>query len=258
MDTSADGLRVIVTAGATGIGRSIALAFAGSGARVFVCDIAALALSALRDEHPDIGTCVADVAVPDSVDNLFLKALDDLGGLDVLVNNAGISGPTVAVENLSIEDWDRTIAVDLSRMFYCTRLAVPRIKEAGGGSIINISSIAGRLGYPLRSHYSAAKWGVVGFTKSLAVELGPFNIRVNAVLPGVVEGQRVRQVVADRARARGIAPDEAMKQFVAPISLKRMVSSDEIADMVLFLATTSGRSISGQAISVCGDHGYLA
>ena len=122
---------------------------------------------------------------------------------------------------------DRTIAVDLSGMFYCTRLAVPRIKEAGGGSIINMPSIAGRLGHPLRSHYSAAKWGVVGFTKSLAVELGPFNIRVNAVLPGVVEGQRVRQVVADGAKARGIAPDEAMKRFVAPISLKRMVSSDE-------------------------------
>jgi NAD(P)-dependent dehydrogenase (short-subunit alcohol dehydrogenase family) len=258
MTTSATDLRVLVTAGATGIGRSIALAFVDAGAKVFICDIDPMMLQAFRDEAPGIGSCKADVSEPVEVAALFSDALSYLKGLDVLVNNAGIAGPTAKVEDLRIEDWNRTIAVDLSGMFYCTRLAVPHLKAATRGSIINISSIAGRLGYALRSHYSAAKWGVIGFTKSLAIELGPANIRVNAILPGVVEGDRVRQVVAARAASKGIAFDEAMSEFVAPISLRRMVSAQEIGDMALFLATSAGRSISGQAISVCGDHGYLA
>jgi NAD(P)-dependent dehydrogenase (short-subunit alcohol dehydrogenase family) len=258
MNSSATGLRVLVTAGASGIGRSIALTFAAAGARVFVCDVDADALQRFGSQAPEIGSSIADVSRPSDVAAMFSAALHHLGGLDVLVNNAGISGPTVKVEDLSIDDWDRTIAVDLNGVFYCTRIAVPRLKAAGGGSIINLSSIAGRLGYPLRSHYSAAKWGVIGFTKSLAIELGPDNIRVNAILPGVVEGDRVRSVVEARATARGLTFDEAMKQFVAPISLRHVVSAQEIADMALFLATPAGRSISGQAISVCGDHGYLA
>lgn len=258
MNTSATGLRVLVTAGASGIGKSIALNFAAAGAKVFVCDINAEAIQVLRTEVPEIGASIADVSDPAAVATLFSDALNCLGGLDVLVNNAGISGPTVKVEDLGIDDWNRTIAVDLSGVFYCTRIAVPELKAAGGGSIINLSSIAGRLGYPLRSHYCAAKWGVIGFTKSLAIELGPDNIRVNAILPGVVEGERVRKVVEARSVARGLSFEEGMRQFVAPISLRHMVSAQEIADMALFLVTSAGRSISGQAISVCGDHGYLA
>ncbi len=258
MNASAAGLRVLVTAGASGIGRSIALGFAAAGARVFICDISPSALASFGGVAPGIGSCTADVSEPREVAALFENAVGHLGGLNVLVNNAGISGPTVKVEDLSIEDWNRTIAVNLSGMFYCTRLAVPHLKAAGGGSLINISSIAGRLGFALRSHYAAAKWGVIGFTKSLAVELGPSNIRVNAILPGVVEGERIRQVVAARAAARGVSFDDAMAQFVAPVSLRKMIHPDEIADMALFLAAASGRSISGQAISVCGDHGYLA
>ncbi|HEY7903872.1 MAG TPA: SDR family oxidoreductase [Casimicrobiaceae bacterium] len=258
MNTSAEGLRVLVTAGAAGIGRCIALAFHAAGARVYVCDVAPDALDSLRGHAPQIGGCEADVASPDDVATLFGRALADLGGLDVLVNNAGIAGPTGRIEELAIADWDRTIAVDLNSMFYCTRHAVPALKAAGGGSIVNLSSIAGRLGYALRTPYAAAKWGVVGLTKSLAIELGPSNIRVNAILPGVVDGERVRGVVAARASARGQSYDDAMAQFMAPVSLGRMVSPDEIADMAVFLASHAGRSISGQAISVCGDHGYLA
>lgn len=258
MNTSATGLRVLVTAGASGIGRSIALTFATAGAKVFICDVNHLTLEAFSTEAPGIGSCVTDVSQPAAVADMFAEATEFLGGLDVLVNNAGISGPTAKVEDLSIDDWNRTIAVDLNGIFYCTRIAVPQLKAAGGGSIINLSSIAGRLGYPLRSHYSAAKWGVIGFTKSLSIELGAANIRVNAILPGVVEGERVRQVVGARAAARDLTFEEALSQFVAPISLRRMVGVQEIADMALFLATPAGRSISGQAISVCGDHGYLA
>jgi NAD(P)-dependent dehydrogenase (short-subunit alcohol dehydrogenase family) len=258
MNTSAAGLQVLVTAGAAGIGLAIATTFADAGARVFVCDIDHDALGALHATRSDIGVAYADVANPAAVTAMVDDAVAFLGGLNVLVNNAGITGPTAPIEDISIDEWDRTIAIDLNGMFYCTRLAVPLLKAAGGGSIINLSSIGGRLGYPLRTPYAAAKWGVVGFTKSLAIELGPSNVRVNAIQPGVVEGERVNRVVAARAAARGIDVDEAMTQFLAPISLGRMVSAQDIANMALFLASPAGASISGQALSVCGDHGYMA
>jgi len=171
----------------------------------------------------------------------------------VLVNNAGIAGATAPVEEISIGDWERTIAVDLSGMFYCTRLAVPLLKQAGGGSIINMSSAAGRLGFLLRTPYAAAKWAVVGFTKSLAMELGPSNIRVNAIQPGVVEGERIDRVISAKAKALGKSFDEIRDQMVSKVSLRRMVSPYDIANMALFLATDAGRNVSGQALSVCGN-----
>lgn len=258
MNTSAQGLRVLVTAGAAGIGRAFASTFHEGGANVFVCDVDADALSELRAEYPQIGTAVTDVASPSQVDELFDTATSFLGGLDVLINNAGITGPTARVEDISVLEWDRTIAVDLNGMFYCTRRAVPLLKASGGGSIINLSSIAGRLGFPLRTPYSAAKWAVVGFTKSLAIELGPSNIRVNTIQPGVVEGERVNRVISARADAAGIDFEASREQFLSTISLRRMVSAQDIAIMALFLATPAGASISGQALSVCGDHGTLA
>lgn len=258
MNTSAQGLRVLVTAGASGLGSAFASTFSQAGARVFICDIDTSALSDMRIAHPQIGAIEADVAVPSQVDAMFDAAIAYLGGLDVLINNAGIAGPTAKVEDISITDWNRTIAVDLNGMFYCTRRAVPLFKASGGGSIINLSSIGGRLGYPLRTPYSAAKWAVVGFTKSLAIELGPSNIRVNAIQPGVVEGERVDRVIGARAKARGISVDESREQFISTISLRRMVSAQDVANMALFLATPAGRNISGQALSVCGDHGMLA
>lgn len=258
MNTSAENLRVLITAGAAGIGQAIAVAFENAGARVFICDVDPAALAAMREEHPRITGSRTDVSDPESVDAMFDQAVERLGGLDVLINNAGIAGPTKKVEDIGVEEWERTIAVDLNSMFYCIRRAVPLLKQAGGGSIINLSSIAGRLAYPLRTPYAAAKWGVIGLTKSLAAELGPSNIRVNAILPGVVEGDRVNKVVEARAAARGISFKEAMEQFVAPVSLRRMVQADDIANMALFIATPAGGNISGQALSVCGDHGYLA
>jgi NAD(P)-dependent dehydrogenase (short-subunit alcohol dehydrogenase family) len=257
VDTSVKDLRVMVTAGASGIGQVITETFASAGARTYICDVDADALDRFARERPDVGAMVADVSSPDAVDALFDAAGAFLGGLDVLVNNAGIAGPTAPVENITVEEWDQTIAVDLNGMFYCVRRAVPMLKLVGGGSIINLSSIGGRLGYPLRSPYSAAKWGGVGFTKSLSIELGPAGIRVNAIQPGVVEGIRVERVIEARARERGISVEEATAAFVAPISLRKMVSAQEIADMALFLASPSGRSISGQALSVCGDHASL-
>jgi NAD(P)-dependent dehydrogenase (short-subunit alcohol dehydrogenase family) len=253
MTHSAQGLRVLVTAGAAGIGKAFATTFAAAGAKVFVCDIDPGALDALRATQAEIGSCFADVAEPAQVDALFDAASAFLGGLDVLINNAGIAGPTSPVEAIAIADWNRTIAVDLSGMFYCTRRAVPLLKQAGGGSIINLSSVAGRLGFPLRTPYAAAKWAVVGFTKSLAMELGPANIRVNAIQPGAVEGERIERVIAAKAKALGVSFDDYKQQLLSKVSLRRTVSPADVANLALFLATDAGRNISGQALSVCGN-----
>jgi NAD(P)-dependent dehydrogenase (short-subunit alcohol dehydrogenase family) len=253
MNTSASGLRVLVTAGAAGIGKAFAETFADAGAKVFVCDVDSRALDALRAARPEVGGCIADVADAAQVERMFLEAKKFLGGLDVLINNAGVSGPTAAVEDIALADWERTIAVDLNGMFYCTRLAVPLLKQAGGGSVINLSSVAGRLGYPMRTPYAAAKWGVVGFTKSLAMELGPANIRVNTIQPGLVEGERIERVIAAKSMALGLSYEDYKRQLVAKVSLRRTVSPLDIANMALFLATDAGRNITGQALSVCGN-----
>ncbi|HEX7273901.1 MAG TPA: SDR family oxidoreductase [Casimicrobiaceae bacterium] len=253
MSATAAGLRVIVTAGAAGIGLAFARTFAGAGAKVFVCDIDAKALDATRRELPQVGGIVADVSDPAQVDALFAAAARYLDGLDVLINNAGIAGPTARVEDISIDEWNRTIAVDLNGMFYCTRLAVPMLKKAGGGSIINLSSVAGRLGYAMRTPYSSAKWAVVGFTKSLANELGPSNIRVNTIQPGLVDGARIRNVIRAKAKALNVTEKELEAELVSRVSLRRMVSEQDIANMAVFLATAAGANISGQALSVCGN-----
>src|SRR6267378_7141237 len=181
MDLDIKGLRVLVTAGAGGIGLAIARRFASEGARVHTCDVDEMALSALVSSDPAITATPCDVSDRAAVQNLFRDALAKLGGLDVLVNNAGIAGPTSKVEEMNPEDWDRCLEICLTGQFNCTRLAVPHLRKSGNASIVNISSAAGRLGFPLRTPYSAAKWAVVGFSKSLAAELGPEGIRVNAI-----------------------------------------------------------------------------
>ena len=254
MQMSANGLRVLVTAGASGIGRAIAQTFLDHGARVHVCDVDERALKALP---PKISHTRADVAALGDVERLFHDIERSLGGLDVLINNAGIAGPTAKVEDIRPEDWDRCIAVDLNGMFYCTRKAMPLIKASGGGSIINLSSIAGRFGFAMRTPYSAAKWAVVGFTQSLAVEAGPDKVRVNCIQPGIVEGARVDRIVGAKAEALGVAPDAVLEKMVEGISLKTTVTAQDIANTALFLATEPGRHISGQSISVCGGARYL-
>ncbi len=247
MDLSAKGLRVLVTAGGAGIGRVIAQTFLEHGAKVHTCDIDAAT-------KPDT---LCDVSKLDQVDRLFQEAASRLGGLDVLVNNAGIAGPTAKVEDIKPEDWDRTIAIDLNGMFYCTRKAMPMIKKSGGGSIVNLSSAAGRHGFPQRSPYCAAKWGVVGFTKALAVEAGPDKVRVNAILPGLVEGERIERVIAAKAKATGVSHEEFRTRLLATTSLHATVSAQDIANMALFLCTKPGERITGQALAVDGDVRYL-
>lgn len=254
METSAKGLRVLVTAGAAGIGLAIAKTFAAHGAKLHVCDVDDKALQSLPKEFFRTKTDVSSVS---QVDRLFEELQKNLGGLDVLVNNAGIAGPTAKVEDIEPEDWDRCIAIDLNGMFYCTRKAMPMIKAAGGGSILNLSSIAGRLAFPMRTPYSAAKWAVVGFTQSLAAEAGPDGVRVNCIQPGIVEGDRVDRIIAAKAEALGVSSREVLEKMVEGVSLKTTVTAQDVANTALFLATDAGKHISGQAISVCGGVRYL-
>ena len=253
MNLDIKGLRVLVTAGANGIGLAIARAFAGEGANVHICDVDTEALKALRTSDPTLTQTVCDVADRAAVKSLFAEATSVLGGLDVLVNNAGIAGPTAKVDEINPEDWDRCLDICLTGQFNCTRLAVPLLRESKNASIVNISSAAGRLGFAMRAPYAAAKWGVIGFTKSLSIELGPDNIRVNAVLPGLVAGDRQRRVLESKAQQRGISFAQMEQTAFSYTSIKEYVTPQQLADQIIFMCSPKGRTISGQAISICGD-----
>jgi NAD(P)-dependent dehydrogenase (short-subunit alcohol dehydrogenase family) len=251
-------LRVLVTAGASGIGAAVARAFHEAGSRVHVCDIDRAAIDRLTTETPGITGSMADASVAADVDLVFDDVQGALGGLDVLVNNAGIAGPTAPIEGIDGTGWERTIAVNLNSQYYFARRAVPMLKRSQASpSLIAMSSVAGRLGYPFRTPYAASKWGVVGLTKSLAIELGPHGIRVNAILPGTVEGERMRSVIAARAASAGVTEEAMREQFLDKISLRRMVSADDVAALALFLCSPAARNVTGQAISVDGNVEHL-
>lgn len=253
MNLDIKGLRVLVTAGANGIGLAIARAFSGEGAKVHICDVDADALKALKTSDPLLSQTVCDVSDRSAVQTLFTEAKATLGGLDVLINNAGVAGPTAKVEEMNPEDWDRCLNICLTGQFNCTRLAVPLLRESTNASIVNISSAAGRLGFAMRSPYAAAKWGVIGFTKSLSIELGPDNIRVNAILPGLVAGDRQRRVLEAKAQQRGISFAEMERTAFSYTSIKDYVTPQQLADQIVFMCSPRGKTISGQAISICGD-----
>lgn len=251
MSLTAKGLRVVVTAGGTGIGRVIAQTFKDNGARVHVCDILPESIEECR--KAGLGATLADVSDVKQVNALFDAAEAGLGGLDVLINNAGLAGPFSGIENIEIADWERTIAVNLNGMFYCLKRAVPLLKAAGGGLVVNMSSVAGRLGFPFRSPYSASKWAIVGLTQTLAMELGPDNIRVNAIQPGIVDGERHWRNAKRKAALLNITLEEQERRTLSKVSLRRMVSPQDVANMALYLASDLGKTISGQALSVCGN-----
>ncbi len=252
------GLRVLVTAGAGGIGAVVARAFAEAGARVHVCDIDRSALDRLATEVPTITSSTADVASEADVDLVFDDVMGTLGGLDVLVNNAGVAGPTGAIETMAVSQWERTVAVNLHSQFLFTRRAVPLLKQSTANPcIVAMSSVAGRLGYAWRTPYAATKWAIVGLVKSLAIELGPQGVRVNAILPGTVEGERMDGVIAARAAAAGMDTEAMREQYLRKISLRRMVTAEDVAAMALYLSSPAARNVTGQAISVDGNIEYL-
>jgi NAD(P)-dependent dehydrogenase (short-subunit alcohol dehydrogenase family) len=232
--------RVMITAGGSGIGWAIAKAFADISAKVHICDIDERALGEVTAKYPQIAA------------RWFDDAMGDLGGLDVLINNAGTKGPTGYVEELKLDDWRDCLSVCLDAQFLCARRAAPVMKSQRSGSIINLSSTAGLYGYGLRTPYAAAKWAVIGFTKSLAVELGPYDVRANAICPGSVDGARMERVAKAEAESRGISLDLVHREYLQSQSIKRFVKPEEIADMCLFLASPAARIVTGQAITVDG------
>ena len=252
------GKRVLVTAGGAGIGRAIAVAFLAEGARVWICDIDAQALAETRSAHAELSTSRTDVADAAAVDAMFEALEQAFGGLDFLVNNAGIAGPTGPVETLDPGGWRRCLAVNLDGAFLCARRAVPLLKAAGSGAIVNISSTAGVMGYPLRTPYASAKWAVIGLTRSLAIELGAYGIRVNAICPGSVEGARMARVIEAEAAARGVSEEEVRQGYVRTASLRSFIPPEHIAAIALFLCSDLGASISGQAIAVDGNTATLS
>jgi NAD(P)-dependent dehydrogenase (short-subunit alcohol dehydrogenase family) len=252
------GLRVLVTAGASGIGAAVARAFCEAGAHVHVCDVDRAALDRLATDAPRVTSSMADAAIERDVDRVFDDVGTALGGLAVLVNNAGIAGPTGAIEALEAGAWERTVAVNLNSQFLFARRAVPLLKASRSNPcVVAMGSVAGRLGYAYRTPYASSKWAVVGLMKSLAVELGPHGVRVNAILPGTVEGDRIDAVIAARAAATGVTAQEMREEYIRKTSLRRMVSADDVAAMALFLSSPAARNVTGQAISVDANLEYL-
>ncbi len=246
------GQRVIITAAAGGIGRAIAEAFVAAGATVHLCDVDEVALEEVRAALPGVVATRVDLLDGEAIDEWLSAAIAVLGGVDVLVNNAGTKGPTAFVEDVTPEEWRDCLAVTLDSHYRCARLVAPVMKRQGSGSIVNMSSMAGQLGYGMRTPYAAAKWAVIGLTKSLAIELGPHAVRCNAICPGSVSGPRMDRVIADEATLRGVDPHVVAGEYVAGQSIARFVEAAEIASMCVFLASPAAAMVTGQAIAVDG------
>ena len=244
--------RVLITAGAAGIGHAIALAFRAGGADVHAVDIDAGAVARMNAAHPDICASVADVASDTAVAEVFDAQVARAGGVDVLVNCAGIAGPTALLEEIKLDDWRRCIAVNLDAAFLCCRRAIPLMRAAGRGCIINISSTAGWHGYPLRTPYASAKWGLIGLTKSIAMELGPAGIRANAICPGSIDGARMDKVIAAEAAKKNCSEEKIREQYTRGVSLRTFIGAHDIADAALFIASDAASKITGQVINVDG------
>lgn len=242
----------MITAAASGIGQAIAEAFHAKGARVNICDASEEALQSFRATHTDIAATRVNVRSETEIDTWFDEALEDLGGLDVLVNNAGIKGPTAPVDDIELADWRECIEVCLDAQFLCARRAAPVMKAQKSGVIINMSSNAGQHGFGNRTPYAAAKWGVIGLTKSLAIELGPFNVRCNAICPGAVKGPRIDRVIAGEAALRGVGTQVVAAELVSQQSLTRFTEAAEVANLAVFLASPEAFMINGQDIAIDG------
>jgi NAD(P)-dependent dehydrogenase (short-subunit alcohol dehydrogenase family) len=245
-------LNVVITAGASGIGRTIARLFLEQGCSVFVCDISEEFILDFGLEFPGVFTQKADVSNYLEVRDFFKNIKKEVGYIDVLINGAGIAGPTDLLEDVEPEAWDRTIRVNVNGMFYCVKEAIPMLKKSSTSSIINIASTASFFGFPYRSPYTSAKWATIGMTKTLAMELGEFGIRVNAICPGSVVGDRIDRVIEADAKKQGKAIEEIKAIYLRQVSMKTFVEPEDVAHLAIFLCSAEGRYISGQAIGLDG------
>ena len=241
--------RVLITAGASGVGRAMAEAFDAAGAQVWVADVDQKALANCPAHWHRSEVNVAD---EDAVARLFRDIDEKWGGLDTLCANAGIAGPTALVEDVALEDWRMCLAVNLEGAFLCSKHAAPILKRAGSGTILITSSTAGQYGYPNRAPYAAAKWGMIGLAKTLAMELGPHGVRCNVICPGAVEGPRMEGVLQREAAAKGMTRDQVYAGYASGTSMGRFVEGQDIANMAVFLASDAARLVSGQVIAVDG------
>ena len=253
-----EGKVAIVTGGGGGIGRAIALRFAREGAAVVIAGPTEEKLSAVEKELRDAGSralaVLTDVSGEASVEGMVVRALKEFEHIDILVNNAGVAGPTALVPGVRLEDWEKTIAINLTGAFLCAKHALPHMIERGSGCIINITSIAGLQAYAFRSPYCASKWGMIGLTQTLAEEGGRYGITANAIAPGPVRGPRIERVIRNRAEEMKLPYEEVEKQYVEPTALKRMVEEEDIAAMAVFLASDEGRNITGETLNISAGY----
>jgi NAD(P)-dependent dehydrogenase (short-subunit alcohol dehydrogenase family) len=244
--------RVVVTAGGGGIGLIIAKAFVAAGDRVHVCDVNAEAVERVTRDNPAITGTVCNIADRAAVERFVEEAVDELGGIDVLVNNAGIAGPTTSVENLDPDEWDSVLAVNLTGPFNVTRLAIPHLKKSGNGVIIMMSSVGGRFGYANRSTYATTKRALIALAETLALELGDHGVRVNTIAPGAVSGPRMDGVLQARAAATGRDLNDVLTDALGIQAIKRFADPQDIAELALFLAGEHATTITGQTFAIDG------
>ena len=247
--------KIIISAGASGIGLATAKVCLSRGAYVYLCDINDKSLKKLN-KHPlknkRLFVYQCDASNEEQVSLFFNKVKKKTKKIDALINNVGIAGPTGSLEKLKSKDWEKTLHVDINSHFYFTKKAIPLIKKSKNGSIINISSTAGIFGFPLRSPYAASKWAIIGVTKTLAMELGKFNIRVNAVCPGTIKGDRMKRVIRDKAKFTKVSSKSIEKDFISMSSMKQWILEEDIGKMCSFLISDDSSKVSGQVISVDG------
>ena len=256
MPPSLKNKKIIISAGASGIGWTTVKVCLSKGAIVYLCDIDTKSLNKIK-KHPltnkRLFSYECDASDEDDVSNFFNKVNKKTKKIDALINNVGVAGPTGTIEKLSSDDWEKTLKVNVISHFYFTKLAIPMLKKNKGGSIINISSGAGIMGFPLRSPYAASKWAVIGVTKTLAMELGKFKIRVNAICPGTIKGDRMVRVIRDKAKFLKVSKKSIEKNFISMASMNCWIYEDDIGKMCSFLISSDGKRISGQAIPVDGN-----
>ena len=256
MPLSLQNKKIIISAGASGIGWATAKVFLSRGAIVYLCDIDTKSLKKIQ-KHPlnnkRLFSYECDASDEDEVSNFFNKINKKTKKIDALINNVGIAGPTGTIEKLSSDDWERTLKINVISHFYFTKLAIPMLKNNKGGSIINISSTAGIMGFALRSPYAASKWAIIGVTKTLAIELGKFKIRVNAICPGTIKGDRMNRVIKDKAKFLKVSKKIIEKDFLSMASMNSWISQEDIGNMCSFLISKDSEKISGQVFPVDGN-----